>query len=133
MNPLSKNLETGTLGELLVQLRLLQYGVQAVATHKDTGNDLLAVRGEAFCAVQVKTTRRDVGYIEVDLPALVGTKFHLIALVLIAGEGVEVHCDQTDVFLLEKAQVTKRRYSREELGEWRLNQQRVDALFAVRV
>jgi Flp pilus assembly protein CpaB len=34
MNPLDPNLKTGTIGELLVQIRLLQY-VQAVATHKD--------------------------------------------------------------------------------------------------
>ena len=40
MNRLHPNLHTGTLGELLVQLRLLQYDVQAVATHKDTGNAL---------------------------------------------------------------------------------------------
>jgi len=37
MNPLDPNLETGTIGELLVQIRLLQYDVQTVATHKDTG------------------------------------------------------------------------------------------------
>jgi hypothetical protein len=35
MNPLDPNLKTGTIGELLVQIRLLQYDVQAVATHKD--------------------------------------------------------------------------------------------------
>ncbi len=56
MNPLSKTCITGTIGELLVQLRLFQYGVQAAPPLKDSGNDLIAVRRETFRAVQVKTT-----------------------------------------------------------------------------
>lgn len=40
MNPLSENITKGTFGELLVQLRLLQYGVQATPPLKDSGNDL---------------------------------------------------------------------------------------------
>jgi hypothetical protein len=55
MNPLSPTLQTGTLGELLVQIRLLQHDVQSVSPHKDTGNDLLAVKDEALRAIQVKT------------------------------------------------------------------------------
>ena len=58
MNPLSANLVTGTVGELIVQLRLLHLEVQSVPTHKDTGNDLLATRDEAFRAVQVPFARR---------------------------------------------------------------------------
>jgi hypothetical protein len=54
-NPISSQIKTGTLGELLVQIRLLQFDVQATPPMKDSGNDLIAVRGETFRGVQVKT------------------------------------------------------------------------------
>lgn len=41
-NPLPKALATGTLGELLVQFRLLQFDIQAAPPLKDSGNDLVA-------------------------------------------------------------------------------------------
>jgi len=56
VNAISPELVTGTIGELLVQLRLLELGVQAAPPIKDSGNDLIAVRGQAFCAIQVRTT-----------------------------------------------------------------------------
>lgn len=54
-NPLHKNAHKGTLGELLVQLRLLEYGVQAAPPIKDTGDDLIAIKGETVKFIQVKT------------------------------------------------------------------------------
>jgi len=41
-NPLPETVKTGAFGELLVQLRLLQYDVQAVQPLKDSGNDCTA-------------------------------------------------------------------------------------------
>ena len=55
-NPISQNLVTGTVGELLVQLRLLQYGVQAAPPLKDSGNDLIALKGYEIRTIQVKTS-----------------------------------------------------------------------------
>jgi hypothetical protein len=37
-------------------IRLLQYGVQAAPPIKDSGDDLIAVNGEVFRAVSVRTT-----------------------------------------------------------------------------
>jgi|GEM_PF-4474233 hypothetical protein len=45
----------GTMGELLVQLRLLEFGIQASCPLKDTGNDLIAIKGEKIKLIQVKT------------------------------------------------------------------------------
>ena len=56
MNRVTDKILTGTIGELLVQVRLLQYGVQASPPIKDSGNDLIAVNGDAFRAVAVRTT-----------------------------------------------------------------------------
>ncbi len=41
MNPISEEIKIGTIGEILVQLRLLQYEVQAAPALKDSGNDLI--------------------------------------------------------------------------------------------
>ncbi|MEA2075551.1 MAG: hypothetical protein U9O85_07445 [Euryarchaeota archaeon] len=58
-NPITREIKTGTIGELFVQIMLLQYGVQAAPPLKDTGNDLIAVKGEIFKAIQVKTSTGD--------------------------------------------------------------------------
>ena len=57
-NQLPKNIHKGTVGELLVQMRLLEYGVQAAPPLKDSGNDLIAIRGEIVKFIQVKTEQR---------------------------------------------------------------------------
>lgn len=54
-NPISENMAKGTIGELLVQTCLLQYGVQAAPPLKDSGNDLIALKGDAIKTIQVKT------------------------------------------------------------------------------
>lgn len=59
-NPITTKLETGTIGELLIQLRLLEYGIQAAPPIKDTGNDLIAIRGKVVKFVQVKTSEKRI-------------------------------------------------------------------------
>ena len=54
MNKITDNLKLGTIGELLVQLRLLEFDVQAAPPLKDSGNDLIAIRGIDMRAIQVK-------------------------------------------------------------------------------
>ncbi len=56
MNPLYATTKQGTIGELIVQLRLLEHDVQAAAPIKDSGNDLIAIRGTTFRAIQVRST-----------------------------------------------------------------------------
>lgn len=55
-NPLAENTITGTVGELLAQLRLLEYGIQTAPLIKDSGNDLIAIRGRVVKFVQVKSS-----------------------------------------------------------------------------
>lgn len=129
MNPLDPNLKTGTIGELLVQIRLLQYDVQAVATHKDTGNDLLATKGEIFRAIQVKTTRTRGRQITFKYRQLMTKKFHVLVLVRLSGENRRVDLDQSDVYLLRRDEVTKSCFQREELERFRLGAERINELF----
>jgi hypothetical protein len=99
MNPLSDNLNTGTTGELLVQLKLLKYGVQAAPPLKDTGNDLIAVRRNAFNAIQVKTTIEDNdGEIRFDLRPL-ERMYHLMACVVLVGDGDDLYADYCRIYL----------------------------------
>jgi hypothetical protein len=58
MNALFDTHFKGTLGELITQTFLLAHGVQAAPPIKDSGNDLIAVRGGSFRAVQVRTSAR---------------------------------------------------------------------------
>ena len=99
-NPITDNLKIGTLGELLVQLRLLEHGVQAAPPIKDSGNDLIAVLGEAFRGIQVKTTagKRVCG---VRLPE----HYHIVAVVHLEATDVEVLLDRSRVFLIPRSAI----------------------------
>ncbi len=124
MNPISKALRIGTLGELFVQLRLLQFGVQAAAPLKDSGNDLIAIRGEAIRAIQVKTTTRDSFRLN-GLPQY----YHGVALVKLVGENRTVHLDKSQIFILQKADIRKESYSLEELKTFQLTPAVVNRFF----
>lgn len=56
MNPITPKITSGAFGELYVQFRLLQFGIQAAPPLKDSGNDLIAARGRALRAISVRST-----------------------------------------------------------------------------
>jgi hypothetical protein len=105
MNKITDQLiRLGTLGELLVQLRLLEFGVQAAPPLKDSGNDLIAIRGRAMRAIQVKTTKtEDDGYrFRVDqLPPL----YDALAIVKLEGDETTLHLERSRIFLLPREDV----------------------------
>jgi len=126
MNPISPELLKGTIGELLIQLRLLQYDVQAAAPIKDSGNDLIAVRRSVFQAVQVKTTAGETYSIQ-DLPEF----YHLLAVVQLVGDGHNLYLDQSSVFLIPKDRIPSAPRGIDHIQEFRLTQEYVDLLFPV--
>ncbi len=128
MNELPEGVAKGTVGELLVQLRLLLLGVQAAPPLKDSGNDLIAIRRQHFRAIQVKTRtwvdgRVDIGTIEVD--------YHILALVLIDPQatGVPFQLDRCRVFLVPRERVNGRYLSLDALHEWELSPSTIERLF----
>ena len=129
MNELEPETIIGTFGELLVQLRLFQYGVQAAPPLKDSGNDLIAVRGHVFKAVQVKTTTQNrVSFHK--LP----DHYHLLALVALLGKISisEASLDETRIFLLSREDVEElavKNPTVEQLAPWKLNADRVGRFF----
>ncbi len=134
MNELPLAIEKGTFGEIFLQLRLLQYGVQAAPPIKDTGNDLIAVRRTCFRAIQVKTTT--TGFpIFFDLSKLPDL-YHILAIVrfvdLEFNEGTHdftVPLDNTRIFLLRHYQVTKGYWNEDELIPFEMNPAIVDEIF----
>lgn len=101
-NPISPNLVTGTIGELLVQLRLLQYGVQAAPPLKDSGNDLIALKGYVVRTIQVKCSAYDFPRIR-NLPE----RYHLLALVELRGHDETLFLDESRIFLIPRERVAE--------------------------
>jgi hypothetical protein len=115
----------GTVGELLVQLRLLQYGVQAAPPLKDTGNDLIAVKGPVLKAIQVKTTSGQVRPNHLRLRRA----FHVLAVVIIRGENHELHFDKSDIFIFDRNDIATGRYDLSNLEQNKLCQRIVEKIF----
>jgi hypothetical protein len=123
-NPISPELTTGTVGELLVQLRLLQFGVQAAPPLKDSGNDLIALREFAVRCIQVKTTS------DACPPWPPDTKrYHLLSIVRLAGSGCNLLLDDTKIYLLNKDELAQTNHTWEGLEPFLLRGERVDEVF----
>ena len=133
MNSLSDTFLTGTFGELLVQLRLLQYEVQAAPPLKDSGNDLIAIKGESFKAIQVKTTGES-HKIAFNFKGLSKKKYHLLALVFLdqkeSDEPNALSIDECKIYLLNNEDVEKGSYSKLELAEYELNKELINDIFS---
>lgn len=96
-NPITPQLKTGTLGELFVQIKLFEYGIQAASPIKDSGNDLVAIKEETFKLIQVKTglnkkPRRG------KLPKI----YHLLALVELIKKRDKILFDESKIWIVEK-------------------------------
>jgi hypothetical protein len=126
VNPLYERIEKGTVGELIVQLRLLEHGIQAAPPLRDSGNDLIAIRGEVIRAIQVKTTYRDRF---TKLGDLRRKRYHILALVAVTVEGDSLLLDRSDIYLLSKDAVTKSSYSVKEVQPYMLSDELLNHLF----
>src|SRR6266404_9404023 len=100
LNRITDKILTGTVGELLVQVRLLQYGVQAAPPIMDSGNDLIAVNGSEFRAVSVRTTT--TGRFQ---KPVADRLYHVLAVVHLLGQDRDVYLDQSRVFLIPACDV----------------------------
>lgn len=121
-NPISEQIKVGTVGELLVQLRLLQYGVQAAPPLKDSGNDLIAVRGEEFRGIQIKTTASWKFHWN-----NLKEHYHILALVGLAGEEENIFLDQSPVYLVPRSDVENLKVH--DLDNYAISQDHVNELF----
>ena len=123
-NKITDNLKTGTIGELLVQIRLLQFGVQAAPPIKDSGNDLIAIRGDSFRGIQVKTTAVGKHHFA-NLPS----HYHILALVDLKSNDVELLLDTSEVYLVSREEFEREGGLPQQLDRFRLTQALVNELF----
>ena len=123
-NKITDNLKIGTLGELLVQIRLLQFDVQAAPPIKDSGNDLIAVRGEVFRGVQVKTTVGD-RFSKPELPE----HYHIVAFMRLAADETELYLDRSEVYLVPRPDIEKSSWSQKMVGKYPISNKLIDELF----
>lgn len=124
MNPISSKMLTGSVGELLVQIRLLQHGVQAAPPVEDSGNDLIAVNGDHFRAVSVRTTTSGT----YNKPQAART-YHVLAVVHLLGEGESLHLDQTLIYLVPRERVHEASSRCAHLDQYLLTRDHVERLF----
>jgi hypothetical protein len=126
MNEIHDTTRTGTIGELFVQLRLLEYGVQAAPPLKHSGNDLIAVKDTSFRAIQIKTTTTE-RFKKRGLPE----RYHRLAVVHLAKpDSSEVSYDQSTFFLLSKLQVEHASCQISGLSEYKISQNLLNSLFS---
>lgn len=131
-NPLTPQLEIGTVGELLAQLRLLQYDVQAAPPLKDTGNDLIAIRGFVIKCVQIKTSIRGIFFLKnLRKPQ---KRYDFALFVKLERGGKNIFLDSSKIFLLTKEEIfksikNKHSISATKLTEYDLNESIVDKIF----
>jgi hypothetical protein len=127
MNPLYPSTTSGTLGELLVQMRLLEYDVQASFPLKDSGNDLIALRGRVVKAIQVKSSSK----------ARYGNRpkdtkiYDFLAAVHLrwSSEG-RLLADKSKIFFLRKNDVYSERTIFEKLANYEITRSLVDELWS---
>lgn len=115
-NPITDKTKIGTLGELLVQLRLLQFSVQAAPPIKDSGNDLIAIRGYSTLFVQVKTSLTGRWSLS-RLPNI----YHVVALVKLEKNSECFELDKSKIYFIKKGEDVSRKRE--------LNQSLVDELW----
>lgn len=100
-NLLDSNTHKGTLGELLVQLKLLIFNIESFPPLKDSGNDLIAFFGKSFKAIQVKTKQYCTGW-EVPQDRI----YHILALVDLDND---LLLDRSRVFMFTRKEAEERR------------------------
>jgi hypothetical protein len=126
-NPIDDRMRTGTIGELLVQIRLLQHNIQAAPPIKDSGNDLVALKGRQIRLIQVKSTKNDI------FPKLPGARkiYDLLAIVVLKGHDRTLFLDESKIYLIKKAHVSKIPRSLDQLDAFEIERV-VDGCFSTK-
>ena len=125
-NPLPPPLATGTLGEIFVQLRLLQFGIQAAPPIKDTGNDLVAFHGRVVRTLQVKTSANRISK-DRRLPQ----HYDILALVQLWSVDGVVELDSSRIFFVPHVAVQDTRRSLTSLAQYELVHDNIDRSMAL--
>ena len=100
MNALYATTKQGTIGELIVQLRFLEFDVQAAPPIKDSGNDLIAIKGATFRAIQVRCSVSG----RISKPKK-KVSYHILAVVKLPKENGRFVTSKAEVYLFSQNEV----------------------------
>ena len=136
MNPITDHTRQGTIGELLVQLRLLQFEIQASFPLNDSGNDLIAFRSNVARTLQVKTKLRfnQKGKVVLKRQKLIRRDFDILALVVLnidtTDELTDLRVDGCETYFMSKTVAVERStFSKKYLGNFYGTSGHVASLF----
>lgn len=125
MNPELDSHKTGKIGELLVQIKLLQNDIKISEPILDSGNDFIAIKGNReqsiFKSIQVKTRKNDT------FEKLNELKFYdILALVRIYDNDE----NSAKIYLLSRTEVNgESSLSAGDLMEYEFSPSRLNSLF----
>lgn len=117
-NPIPEKVKDGTIGELIVQMRLLMYDVQAAPPIIDSGNDLIAVKETIFKTIQVKTTTKR----KIQIGKLPGY-WDILALVYLDKHNGNYSVERSQIYLLDRNGTIQKSYS---INSPKLRDKRID-------
>ena len=124
-NPITDNIKIGTLGELLIQIRFLEHDIQAAPPIKDSGNDLIAIKGESCRFIQVKTTTKtDYRINKSQLPDC----YHILAIVKLKPLEYKVLLDESEIYLIPREKIEN--ISPSEYNNYILSDTLINELFS---
>ena len=104
MNPVTDDVISGKVGELLIQIKLLLNEIQAAPPILDSGNDLVAICGSTIKTIQVKTKENSTPNWDIRPTE---REYDLLALVELAMDPGNL--SDAKVYLLSKDEVNNRR------------------------
>ncbi len=126
MNPSYRDQIRGTVGELLLQIRLFEHNIESSVPVIDSGNDIIALKGDIVKSIQVKTKRYETSVWGLrKLPKM----YHILALIEFAD--VEYDLDHAKIYLLTKKEVNGRQSisSNSVDDKCRLSKDKINELF----
>lgn len=122
----NSNQRIGTIGELLTQIRLLEYEIEPTIPLIDSGNDIIAIKDDIVKYIQVKTRSYDKTIWRFKNLR----NYHILVLIKLSKNPTDL--DQAKIYFLSKKEVA----GRTSIGcdtiedKFRLSQQRIDELFS---
>jgi hypothetical protein len=102
-NPSPPKKIQGTIGELLTQIRFLQYGVELSIPVIDSGNDIVALKGKKVKLIQVKTKKHNSK--RWNFPNL--REYDILVLINFGED--ENKLDEAKIYLLSKEEVSNKK------------------------
>ena len=112
MNPVTDNVISGKVGELLIQIKLLLNGIQAAPPILDSGNDLVAICGRTIKTIQVKTKENSTPNWDIRPTE---REYDILALVELAMDPRDL--SDAKIYLLSKDEVNSRTINKSTIND----------------